>query len=775
MWAKWVGDKVVNRKAVLILLGALVVLGVGSYLAHAFQVSRSADGLVVLAADLEQQGQTRAAADCLRYYLGLYPRDAEARARFGLLLTRAAQTRRERQQALQVLEHALRDDGRRADLRREAAKLATSLGRYTDARDHLQVLLNPSPNDAGLLTLLGRCQVGLGGYETARKTLEKAVEKAPKQVEASEVLADLLRQRLGLPENADKVINDLASHGAADPRACLAAARYYARLDNWKVAEQHLRPALELAPDDADVLLLASAVARAGGHPALARRHLEHAVKCHPTDARVALALARAELPSAAMARAILAPLRQTPPERRDELLELGDLLIECGELDGAARTALHLEVRRYSAEAGYLRAHLLAARGRWREARAALERLAAQQLATPMPARQVFLLLADCHEQFHNPDARLTAIKRALEIDPRWPAARFKLALCWLSLGQADRAAVELEAVAARVPEARLQLARLQLGRNLRLPPEAQRWGDVKRLLEAAAAAGPSGEANLLRVEVLLAQGKRDEARKLAAAERDRDPSREAPWLQLARAARSDKASLDVLDEAERRVGPRAAWHLARATYWNAAGSDGTPKLLELAARANVYDGADRDLLLGGLAEIFAARGEPHQARPLWRRLASNRPDDVGVRLLLLESAMQAGRDVEARLVAKEIKRLDGPDGLLTAYADAVCRVAPARRGGRADLAGALPLAQRVTAERPSWPRGPLLLGTIHELMGRPEQALEQYQAALERGEARVVVVQHVVELLDGAGRPADADALLRRLPESAFAQADL
>src|SRR5437870_4800545 len=56
-----------------------------------------------------------------------------------------------------------------------------------------------------------------------------------------------------------------------------------------------------------------------------------------------------------------------------------------------------------------------------------------------------------------------------------------------------------------------------------------------------------------------------------------------------------------------------------------------------------------------------------------------------------------------------------------------------------------------------------------------RPDQALERYQAALERGEGRLDVIRRVLQLLFAQRRFAEAQALLRKLPEKALSVPDL
>ncbi len=71
--------------------------------------------------------------------------------------------------------------------------------------------------------------------------------------------------------------------------------------------------------------------------------------------------------------------------------------------------------------------------------------------------------------------------------------------------------------------------------------------------------------------------------------------------------------------------------------------------------------------------------------------------------------------------------------------------------------------------AARPTWARLPLLEALLCEQEGRRDRALEKYQEAIDRGEGRLPVVRRALQLLYEQGRYTDANALLRKMPDSA------
>src|SRR5262249_58519703 len=107
----------------------------------------------------------------------LRPGDTDTLARYGLMLAdrKVATSFAARFYAMRVLQQVLRQEPGRRDIRRQVADLAMSLGRFTDARDDLEVLLRATPNDGELEGLLGRCQEAAGNYKAARAWYEKTI------------------------------------------------------------------------------------------------------------------------------------------------------------------------------------------------------------------------------------------------------------------------------------------------------------------------------------------------------------------------------------------------------------------------------------------------------------------------------------------------------------------------------------------------------------------------------------------------------------------------
>jgi tetratricopeptide (TPR) repeat protein len=774
--------RTVNVKAVLVVLGSCAALGVAVHLAHGFQVRRNTRGLLEQAALAEKEGCPEQAVEHLALYLELVPADADALARYGCLLDQLARQPREKLEAFFVLERAVSRAPAHADLRRKAATRALELGRFGEARAHLETLRKASPADPGLLQLLGRCEAGTHEFAKAAEWFAWATRLAPADSDLAVEYARLLRERLGRPEAADEVIEAMVGADERSFRGRLAAARYHLQAGAPDRADTHARFAREqLQARDADLLVLAADIALARGRPDEARARLEDAQVRYPENAPVGRALAglafRAGRPEEALR--CLRPTLHDLPGRVEELWGLANLLIDLGQVQEAQRVIRRVRDSGGAPVAACLVGRLAMRRQAWGEARRTLEAARPGSLRWPELSRDLNSSLAECYARLGNPDQQLEAYRTALEADPTCLPARRSYAAALLALGRADEAVEEYRNLANRVPEARLDLARALLRHHQLLPAGGRAWAEIDQALAALPAEQKATpEAQLLRAEVLAARGQPDEARRLARALCDREPRPVAPWLflvDLAERQGQRPEAARLLGEAERRAGPRVEWHLA----WLRHALDGDPaearqRLRDAQEALGQFPGVGGEQLLQALAEAALALGDREKAAQFWGRLAERRPGDVRPRFRLFELALQQGKEDEARRLLGQLREVEG-DGALAAFGEAACQAARARRGERQALAEAHRLLARAALLRPSWSHVPLLQAEVYELEGNKEKALAKYQAAVERGDVRPPVLRRLLQLASEQGRYAEASALLRGLPEGTLASPEL
>jgi len=780
---KPVKRKRVNTKGLLILMLVLIVLGAGIHFLHAFQIKRNARGLFDSAQENEVD-QPAQAARSYQQYLKFKPHDGEALSKYGLLLSKVAKSNRDKGQAYQVLSAALRQDGQREDVRRLAAKLALEMHRFPDAKAHLEQL----PDDVEKLRQLALCEIKAADYEKAVNCYSLAVRCAPtdtalwldyaRLVRDRPDRSDPLKQRQEGAEEIDTML--LRNEGWA---AHLAAAHYFHEARDGEKADKHVRLALQQAGKSAgaELLLIAADRARIAGNKREARGYLEQGQRRYPRDLRLPLRLADMEIaerrPEKAVA--ILKSCLKPMPADPEKLWRLANLFIEAGAADEAGKTIEHMAQKGDTPLTTCLKARQLIQKGAWVEARQLLVPIARRPIPSADLAKRVYLLLGECHQQLGNPDQAQMSYERALAVDSKWLPANLALASTLVALGKLDAAVAVYRKELSQAPELRLELVRLLLAQVTRSPAQARNFAEIDALLTGLAKEMQNTvEIHLLQASTLVAQKKFDAARLIAVAERDRDPKQIAPWLFLAGLAeRQEKADavLPLLDQAEKQAGKDVAWELWRIRHWSRQDkTEARKRLADVESRLGAHAESDRNRLLAALADTYFSLGEANHAKRLWLQLTEAQPNNLGARFVLLDLALQEGNKTEAGKQLAELKRQEG-GGAMSAFGEAGLAVLSARDGDVHAFQEARKWLARAAALRPSWAQVPLWEGRIFDIEKQKDRALEKYQLAIDMGLKHLQVYRRVLQLLYEQQRFAEAQALLRKLPDTVLSTPEL
>jgi cellulose synthase operon protein C len=774
-------NRTVNLRAVLIVALAVPSLFVGVHFLHAFQMKRGASDLLEQADRAAAEGRKDEERQLLHDYLGLMPNDPQVQARYGRSLREAAHTRDDLRRAYRALARAVDLDATLSDVRREAATAAADSGLISEAQEHATALHEDFPDDGEAECLLGRCAAAHRQYDEAVRWFEAAEKHAPAKETAYLHHAVILREHLHAPEGGDDVIRRLSATNPDSVEARLTAARYFVRFGQWKEAEDDVAFVTgKPGGDGADVYLLASALDEALGRAGPARARLAEGLKRHSDDPSLNLALARLDLRAGHLddARASLHRVAESADASPAQLSTVGELFLDLDDVKSAEALARGLEEKRTSGSVRLL-ARLRIRDGNWGEARVLLERLRADALPAA-EARQVELLLGSCYEHLDDPEAALAAYRRALRADPLWvPACRGEISAL-LSLGKLDEAEQTYRKAAATAPELNLGLAQLLLLRQLRLPAAERQWSAIEAALARlpeAVAKGP--EAERVRSEMLSARGKKVEARKQLEAERDRHPDQVAPWLALARFDLSQgnvQGAVEVLKQAQTRRGKDPILLVARIEL----AARGEPvaarkAIADLEPGAEQFTGSDRARVLRSLAEAYFSLSDAKRPVELWKEAAKLAPQDLDVRLRLLETAYRAG-DVDAiEQQLPEIRNLEGAGGGLAAWAEAARRVILAEKGDRSQLAEARRRLNEARTRRPRWAPVAILEARIALLEGDGERATDQFVQAVRFGEREPAVIRAAVDGLYRRRRFTEARDLLHDCAEQTLATPDL
>jgi predicted Zn-dependent protease len=817
-----------NLKFLVAVAVPLFAAGAGVYALHGAQVKRSAGILLQQAEQAEQEGDLGEALGYLGRYIALRPDDAEAAAKAGLIRADRVRDGREAQQAFLVLERAMRLDPGRLDVRRKAVELAMrpDLARYSDAVIHLNTLLRQDPDDGELRFLMARALEGDLKDRDAERAYREALEADPRRVEAYVRLADLYRNRLENEGEADRVMGvvsaaeGLVSNNPDDARAHLERGLYRARF-GIDGASDDFAAALELAPEDPDVLLAAAASALERDDPEESGALLERALSQEPDDFRIYQGLARLTARDgdpddvSAIYRAGLDALPEDDAEGRAQLLwNMADAQIDAGRFDEARD--LFADLRKASIRPGlveFLEGKTRVAEGNWRDAVAALTGARTQLADRDDLTYQIDLLLGSCYERLNNQDQRLASYRRAVTTDPIALPGRLGLASAQAALGRYREAVAAYRPMVEQVPGLRAEIARLLLSEALTLSPAQRDWAEVDRALSAAESEQPdSAELPLIRVRALLARDLVDEARDLltrAVQRHPEDASLRASLASLIGREGDREKALAELDELDDRQENSAAARLARISYWASQGGDeARDALAEVEQGLDQFNDDDRRRLLNGLILARRQLGDLSGAERLLGDLEQLVPGELSVRLFGMELTLNADTDEARAKVADEIDAIlddSPPDDLpilarlfdLSLAADAEAqagkvlerlrsaegeqgptwRQAEARllilRAQRTDrqadrrppLSRARTLLNEASARRPGWAPIPLALSLVEDLDGDAPAAIRALEEARELGVRDRNSLLRLYRLYLGDGRTEQADSLVAEM----------
>jgi tetratricopeptide (TPR) repeat protein len=846
------------------LLAGAAAATIGVHYLHAVQIKRNAGALLRQANQAENEGNLPRAADYLVQYLALVPDDTETRAKYGLLLAdkRMVTSPRAAMRAFLFLDDVLRRVPERQGIRRHVVHLAIDVRRFTDARGHLEHLLQENSQDGELERLLGQCEEEARDYQRARISYEGAIRHAPNVSETYSRLAYLLRRHAGevlqgketkseVLRLADQRIAEMVAANERSFRAYLTRAQYYREfhpaetlaaalplvggsavalgasplgtapfsavaavvtgkaVSPLTVAERDLNRALELAPEEADVLLAIAELAQshtaeaargqaytpqARGIRQRARGYLERGCDLRPNDWRLYQALARLEVQEG-QAQAALARLQeglQRMPSQIDLLWDLTNLLILQKHPKEASDCIARLEKVHFpSAALDFLNASLLATSENWKDAVGLLERSYAlllgysnqgQEAFFTRVARQAGLLLCHCYEQLGDADRAQETYTRLVAQDPRSIDGRLGLAGTYWTMGQLKEAQEQYEYI-LRLPDAPaetwINLAQLLIARNL--TSDSPNWAEVDHaLLQVERLQPRPSQALVLRAEYFIAQKRFKEAHTLLEDEPGQTKPRAAEiWAALSELMDREgdaESAQAALDEAEHELGDHIELRLARARFWgrhtSAAAETG---LAELIKDLGKFSPKDEDRLLRQAATAYLQIGASQKSEEVWTRLAERRPKLIDVKLVLFDFSLHDGNEEAMQRLIEKIRNLEGDEGYLWRYCH-VCRlIGQAIKGKKETLTEARAVLSAVARRRPHWSRVALCQAHIEELLGDRDAALMNYRRAIQLGERGTFATRRAVELLYQCGRFEEAYQLLRTMPEPALSSGNL
>ena len=806
-----------NGRLLAMLLAGAVVFGICVYFVHAVQVQRNAHVFWQAAqrarerADAaKKEGDSRReqkefieALKNYSWYLTLRPKDVDALEEYGLYLVDHKQYAR----AFGTLEKLLRLAPDRTQVRRKLVDFAMESGQasqylpdakerakgstfwFTTARDHLQDFLLPaSPDDAQLLQLLGRCQAFFDDAPKAAASFRRAIKQAPDLLDAYPRLADLLRNRLKRPAEADECIQELVQANPDSAKAHLLAGTYWKDIHSPQEAMREALRALELNADDREALLLAAQITvemgvrldeqqrseAAQDYYFSARDYSQRAMKLYPDYPLVYTTRANIQVQSGdsdAAIEALRTGLKETDNDSQ-LLWNNVNLLIDEDKIQEAQEGLEQLRKAKYvPALIGYLQGRVEYVQGHWRATIDELERIRGGLEPWPQLLKQVDLALGKSCGKLGNPEREQAVLRRALSLDPSFTPARTALIESLLSVGKLEEALdLYRQVMKAGQPAGNLlQLIRLLILKNERIIPNQRDWQQVQAMLDAALQASPtSPDVIMLQVQVFFDQDRLKDAERLLLDARNKSPENPTYWTALVTLAQQQgewDRTEKLLEEAQQKLGDRVELRLARATYLAVRkADDAKAKLREQAEKTESFSDAERQELWNGLLNIALLTSDFEEIERLSRWITEKDPKNLQARFLLFEVAVRAQDPAALEEPIAEIYKIEG-DGPIWHYCQAVRLALRGKAGDPKLLDQALQHLKQTRDARANWSRVPLLEAGIYDHQGKLELAIDSYRKAIDMGERGTGAIRRLVQLYIIRNRNVEAEDTLRLL----------
>lgn len=754
--------KQVNVRLLLILVAITLAGLVGVFLLHRLQVNRNAGSLAKLARLRLSEGRKDEALNLFARYVNFRPTDDQVYSEFAALVLDRAESpvanRADISRAYSVLETAVRRNPTDDKLRERLAGFEMRMGRYADARQHLQTLRsrlnvdapaaaendidpeNTAPPDSAekpidrtqVDLMLARSWAGTGdfaeaaaiaceliGFDLAKKTFDPRRKAAADSTEAFILLAAILEEKFKDPATANAVLEQLVKANATDRKAWLALASWHRQRGNLAAAKQDVAKAEQLAPKDPDTLLASFELALAEKDLAKAATIIQRGLELAPDDERMVRGSAMLAMQQGEPARAIelLKKSLAKTPGRPTLLLMLGDSLLQANRITevGQAIAKLKEAIGSSSPGVGLLEARLLIAQNNWLQAKAVLAGVRPLVAGSDDLTRQVDLYLGQCYERLGHFDEQLDANRRVLTDDPTSLAARVGVASALLAGGKADEAQVEFELVAAAIPQDRLAgvpqvwgpLLQLRVAAQMKQPTAERDWSAIDDLLELLQQSQDisSGQMALLRSDVLVRKGESDTAVDMLETTVQADPKDVQLWAALATLSLRDQ------DPAQTRgVLKRVPQELADSPSLLLVGAqlaarepaeEAVKQLADIERRAATLPAEQSARLLSALAAIHLGMGQAGEAERIWTAVTEKTPDELRVRTALYELAREQGNPEKCRVRAAEIATLAGATSPQARVAQAGTLILVVRESQKKKITGQQTTVELDTSER--------------------------------------------------------------------------
>lgn len=869
--------KRVNITLLAWLLSSTLVLAVGVHFLHAYQMTRNASSILNQAESAQHTGNNVEAVKLFKEFLNYRPKDREVNEELANLMIELAEkpghTFRQVSDAKNFLEKVLVMHPELTKLRRRLVDYSMETHRPLDAISHINLLLDTDQADPALQVKYAQCQVTVGNDREANKVLAGLVgydltldtfaepTKPPAGVHEPDAylqLARLLYRSKGR-EAADPVMNRMVELNSDSFQAYLERARYRMQLrtlekgklepgeqaDKVQIELQEgaladANKALELAPDDANVIAVAAQLLLPQQKYAEARELLEHGIKKNPKSESLytmMVSTAMSESKNSDEAIEYLAAGLKQLPESPQLLQTYAELLMDRDDVEGVRDTLTKMEKAGYMNEwIAFYRARIQFHDKQWLQAARQFERLRPNMARKPEYLKVTDLLLAQCYENLGEPDRAVDAAKRVLETDPNSVQAHLLMSRSYALLGKPELSKEQIRLASLirqdhpddNLGSDKTNLVQTLLDEQMKLPKDKRNWKGVDKVVEASLKENQKltdAQRESFKVDVEMLKENYVTAYKADVAALQKYPRDVSLWLlkmniverapvptpegveNKAEAARISaeikrKKLFEIMDAADKAVGDNVQLRIQRGhlltRYRKSVAKVARKKTDKNASQTpETKPDPDRQEIIAELAKLEMGIDDPkkfsddeqvafwntqgmayyrlrdyHDVRRCWLVVANKRPGDESIREALFTLALDFDEHKDADSAVADIRKVSGSDSALYLFCIAsrsVAKVQAELHGKRgmeqaeaAELAQALAALNEALKLRPGWHEIAHLTGTINDIQGDYDKAIENYRTALLLGPANNTISHRIVQLLYAQGRADEVDEAL-------------
>lgn len=785
----------INYQLLIGLFVGGIVLSITLFFVWKWQVNRKATWYRERSQAAMEVDDKLEAFDYLKKFVKLRKEDEEARVELANIAADIAVmegiSREDKGNAFGVLSDTVRRTGD-SGLRRKLADLQFKYGRPQDAITHLKELLNESDDpelQAMYVRSLFRAKdynkaidmaFKLLGYNKLTKEFDGEIGSAADQPELYSTLANALVQREKDPELARQVIDQMVALNPDSAVAHLRRSIFLYSTDEKEESGAELDKALQLDPEDADILYRKAEIAFYEKDNEEARRFASEGIEKSPNEMRSYLLLARIELVSKQFDAALVVldkAIREFGEERAiDFTLFKIDVLLSKGDVDGTKevlRTLEKMEISKLQPLIDFHRARVISYQGNWAEAAKILERVRPQLVVFGRRQSIAGFMLGEAYEKL----GKLDLAREVFEIvadDETLPAA--------------DPIKTTAKLRVQRIRE------RLGLGRDsndsglnsivrqmLAKPKGEQDWSEIDSLIDKVVESRSLTEVQhkLMRAEVFSEREMLADAKQMVRDAARLDPTDvsvrfAAVKLLLKDLPTGPSKALSLLKKIERDFSVSLISRSLMAEALMAVkGEDIQQQLRSLTEGTEDWSDLDRMRLLASIGLKFLQLNEPEDAVQYLNQAAEVDPSNLPLRIQLFNIAFQQRDDDAMRKAQEKILELVGSekDGnyVLSEVKRRLIGYKPNDEASRIGLLEGRRMLGDALEKRPHWHELHVLYGQVLLVLNEDtDLALQHLNDALKYGRPNANAVAILVRLLVQKGNFQQAREKMELIPEA-------